>query len=413
MNIYKKTVQFCRDQHIAILIGLSGGIVGCVVGGQINQYQAHFQQRRVVAIPEIVTEQMRPAAPEMLQEFVVPDEPEKISYATASEESSLAESSAPESSAPPESSPAVLTVPESRPHLEVPLETRIAQEMSSAPSSMTPSEQSSSFSSMHVSRSDDSGIVAPEGGAASSPHSPASASASASAITQAPAPASPAENFPPMGNAVHPVASVPNWGAMRTPDQWNRTYAQMRENDFVSIPRYIASEQTLPMAQLRQTRTPENERLMTAKLYYSTDYCGSYDLDAGQFTGPHCGLDLKLPLGTPVGSVAGGRVQYVGSDALFGLHVIVEHHSADGVFFSIYAHLGAASVRAGQDVTAGQVIGTVGMTGETSAPHVHFQIDRKQNGEAAPHQPYVTEGVASPATAAQFTINPIEFVQKY
>ncbi|MBI5156167.1 M23 family metallopeptidase, partial [Candidatus Peregrinibacteria bacterium] len=164
----------------------------------------------------------------------------------------------------------------------------------------------------------------------------------------------------------------------------------MRENDFVTIPSYVASEQTFPMTQLRQTRTAENERIMTAKLYYSTDYCGSYDLDAGAFTGVHCALDLKLPLGTPVGAVAGGRVQYTGSNERLGVHVIVEHrHPTDGIFFSIYAHLGSVSVRAGQDITAGQVVGIVGMTGETSAPHVHLQIDRRQNGETVPHTPHV------------------------
>ena len=424
MNIYKKTIKFFQDQRIAILIGLAGGITGCILGGQLNHYQAHFQQRSLPTVPKLAVEQMRPAAPENPPPLVAPDASENISSVSSSEESSPAASSESAVSSPaPESSAAAMTLPSSRQRLVIPQEeaasseagqsSAVSSEDSQSESAQTSSTISSAAPSVPSSAAASALSSAATSASARTSRSRASAPASASAASQAPAAPAPSRDFPAMGNAVHPVARVPNWGAMRTPQEWNRTYAQMRESDFVAIPKYNLSELTIPLSSLMQSRTTEDERILTAKLYYSTRYCGTYDLDAGEFTGPHCALDLKLPIGTPIGTVAGGRVQYVGSDARLGLHVIVEHHSGDDIFFSIYGHLGAASVYTGQDVKSGQVIGVIGMTGETSAPHTHFQIDRKQNGEGVPHQPYVAAGTPGAGTAAQFTINPIEFIQKY
>lgn len=217
--------------------------------------------------------------------------------------------------------------------------------------------------------------------------------------------------FPPPGTAVFPVGEVPDWGAMTGPDEWNRRFEDMPTTAFVPVPAYDLEELTRPLHTLLQNRRA-NKDIITAKLTYSTRYFGAYDIDADEFTGNHPGLDIKLAEGTPIGAITGGRVSAVSDRKGLGRTVIVEHHlSSDEVIFSVYGHLATTTVRAGQTVIAGQILGTVGMTGNTTAPHLHLQIDRGEAGQS--HTPYVSYGVPTPEVAARFSIHPITFIEQF
>ncbi|MEV3967507.1 transglycosylase family protein [Streptomyces sp. NPDC050698] len=87
--------------------------------------------------------------------------------------------------------------------------------------------------------------------------------------------------------------------------------------------------------------------------------------------GYHTGIDFPVPTGTTVKSVAAGSVVSAGWGGSFGYQVVVRH--ADGRY-SQYAHLSAISVRDGQSVSAGQRIGRSGSTGNSSGPHLHFEV---------------------------------------
>ncbi|MFD5741628.1 transglycosylase family protein [Streptomyces massasporeus] len=87
--------------------------------------------------------------------------------------------------------------------------------------------------------------------------------------------------------------------------------------------------------------------------------------------GYHTGIDFPVPTGTSVKSVAEGSVVSAGWGGSFGYQVVVRH--ADGRY-SQYAHLSAISVRDGQSVSAGQRIGRSGSTGNSSGPHLHFEV---------------------------------------
>jgi murein DD-endopeptidase MepM/ murein hydrolase activator NlpD len=89
--------------------------------------------------------------------------------------------------------------------------------------------------------------------------------------------------------------------------------------------------------------------------------------------GYHTGVDFPVPTGTSVKSVAAGRVVSAGWAGSFGYQVVVRH--ADGRY-SQYAHLSAISVREGQGVSAGQRIGRSGSTGNSTGPHLHFEVRR-------------------------------------
>lgn len=88
---------------------------------------------------------------------------------------------------------------------------------------------------------------------------------------------------------------------------------------------------------------------------------------------PHDGIDLAAPAGTPVVTAAAGTTLYAGEQQGYGLIVIVEH--ADGLV-TLYAHNRDVRVKTGQKVRPNQVVATVGDSGKTSGPHLHFEVRR-------------------------------------
>lgn len=209
----------------------------------------------------------------------------------------------------------------------------------------------------------------------------------------------------------YPTMRTPNWGAMRDKAGWSRSYKEMPSSEFVAAPEYDLSVLTFPMKALDPDKL-EDIPLITAKLYYSTRFFGSYNIDAGEFTGPHAGIDLKLPKGTPVAAIAEGSVHAVSRDDRLGLFVILEHrHPTEGALFSIYGHLDTARVAEGARVRVGEDIGTVGVSGYTSGPHLHLQVDRpKQSG--GQHVPFITHVTPSSRASTLWTLNPIRFIEQ-
>ncbi len=86
----------------------------------------------------------------------------------------------------------------------------------------------------------------------------------------------------------------------------------------------------------------------------------------------HAGLDLLAPAGTAVKAAAPGRVAYAGRIAGgWGKLVVVAHARR---VRTMYAHLSAVAVSAGEHVRTGSRIGTVGATGNATGPHLHFEV---------------------------------------
>ncbi len=90
---------------------------------------------------------------------------------------------------------------------------------------------------------------------------------------------------------------------------------------------------------------------------------------------PHDGIDLAAPEGTPVQTAAPGTVLYAGEQKAYGRIAIVEHEHG---LITLYAHNRDLRVKTGQRVREGQVIATVGQSGKTSGPHLHFEV--RKNG---------------------------------
>jgi len=91
----------------------------------------------------------------------------------------------------------------------------------------------------------------------------------------------------------------------------------------------------------------------------------------------HQGTDIAVPTGSYVRASGGGKVRAAGEDSVYGLFVRIDH---DGGWSSLYAHNSFLFVRAGDSVETADVIALSGNTGRSSAPHLHFEIER--NGRA-------------------------------
>ncbi len=107
----------------------------------------------------------------------------------------------------------------------------------------------------------------------------------------------------------------------------------------------------------------------------------------------HRGVDLAGALGGPIRAVRSGTVIQVGAHRGLGHLVELEHV---GGLTSLYAHLGTVQVRLGQRVRQGEIIGTVGKTGNARhpaiAPHVHLEMARR--GQLIDPTPYVLDHAA-------------------
>ena len=87
----------------------------------------------------------------------------------------------------------------------------------------------------------------------------------------------------------------------------------------------------------------------------------------------HKGLDIAAPMGTPELAADAGRIMVSGwpDNTGYGNRVMIDHGNG---YVTLYGHMSKIYVTVGQTVRRGDVIGTVGSTGRSTGPHLHFEI---------------------------------------
>jgi len=85
----------------------------------------------------------------------------------------------------------------------------------------------------------------------------------------------------------------------------------------------------------------------------------------------HSGMDIGAPMGSTITAAAGGKIIYAGWEGGYGNTIIIDH---GGNTSTLYGHCSQLFVSEGQEVQRGQAIGAVGSTGESTGPHLHFEI---------------------------------------
>jgi murein DD-endopeptidase MepM/ murein hydrolase activator NlpD len=178
---------------------------------------------------------------------------------------------------------------------------------------------------------------------------------------------------------VTPVEFVPDY------TKWSAYGGNGEEHTFRQVPKDLL----IPLPNYDQAQA---ERGLDMTGTYSVGNMGSYETGA-EGAGSHPGVDIRVPMGTPVRSIANGIVEQVREDAGgYGYYVVIRHpHIPDPanpkketVLHSVYAHLSSQLVREGDIVEKGQEIALSGQSGFVTGPHLHFQIDR----DDAPWHPY-------------------------
>ncbi len=122
---------------------------------------------------------------------------------------------------------------------------------------------------------------------------------------------------------------------------------------------------------------PSRSYIGTSSLMMAWPITGSITSAYGwRSSGFHHGVDIAGDIGDPIKAAAAGKISFVGNLAVYGKTVVVEH--PDGKE-TLYAHCKKIMVNKNEYVVKGQAIATIGMTGRTTGPHVHFEV--KIDGE--------------------------------
>lgn len=169
-------------------------------------------------------------------------------------------------------------------------------------------------------------------------------------------------------------------------ERWN----QLRSGDLISghnvrIPAQAGPLETPPHPMVNEW-TVENTEVGPLSRSVAEDPAipADWPYGSGRFVWPtygwltqgyrlgHSALDIAAPAGTPVTAADRGVVIRAGwSSVGYGQFVVIDHKID---YLTLYAHLDTISVQEGQVVGKGQLIGTVGSTGNSTGPHLHFEI---------------------------------------
>ena len=114
----------------------------------------------------------------------------------------------------------------------------------------------------------------------------------------------------------------------------------------------------------------------------------------------HAGIDISAAFGEAVRATADGTVDTAGMATGYGREVILDH--GHGIK-TLYGHLSGFAVTEGQQVTRGQIIGYVGLSGRSTGPHLHYEV-RIQNTPVNPHT-YLRETMQQLAASTPSTLS--------
>lgn len=236
----------------------------------------------------------------------------------------------------------------------------------------------------------------------------------------------------PFDGTSYPFSNSFLWTEMDASD-WNKNFNQI-DSRFKIDP--LTYDPNLISSNLKSLGFDSSDmKIRNLKVSYPVVYMGTYLLDGQEGLGSHPAIDVKLPMNTPILSIANGVVTKVEQQEYgFGNHIVIKHHNVPSLnnpgsfetIHSSYSHLSTMNVKVGDLVSKGQTIALSGDSGLSSTPHLHFQIDL----DSSPWHPYwpftgtelsdagldfmkaVNTGFKK-SEAYQYTINPLAFVQKF
>ena len=122
----------------------------------------------------------------------------------------------------------------------------------------------------------------------------------------------------------------------------------------------------------------------------SYDVSNSYGQCSYLWANCHTGEDFSAPYGTPIYNIAAGTVTSAGYDGSYGNKTVVTLEDGTEIW---YCHQSSMNVSVGETVEAGQAIGAVGTTGNTTGPHLHLEVRPGAGDAVDPYQALVVHGL--------------------
>ncbi|RKX23784.1 MAG: hypothetical protein DRP45_09695 [Candidatus Zixiibacteriota bacterium] len=150
------------------------------------------------------------------------------------------------------------------------------------------------------------------------------------------------------------------------------------------LQKYNEVEKSLTDLKDRLDHTPS---IMPARGWFSSGYGNRNDPFTGrrQF---HRGIDIANHPGTPVIAPADGRVKKYGTYGNMGKMLVIDHGYG---FVTRYGHLGEIKVKRGQQIKRGDVIATIGNSGKSTGPHLHYEVWR--NGKVMNPNKFIIKNI--------------------
>ncbi|WTW92492.1 transglycosylase family protein [Streptomycetaceae bacterium NBC_01309] len=174
-------------------------------------------------------------------------------------------------------------------------------------------------------------------------------------------------------------AAAPQTGAKLTEDTKSSASAGTKNQAKNQSGAKLSTDSGSSTAKSGSTTTKNSADTATASSSSASGYTrpvpgaphGSYGNSGSLWSNGHTGEDFSAASGTSVKAVTSGTVVKSGWGGAYGNEVVIKH--ADGKY-SQYGHLSSSSVSVGQSVSTGQQIGLSGSTGNSTGPHLHFEI---------------------------------------
>ena len=139
-------------------------------------------------------------------------------------------------------------------------------------------------------------------------------------------------------------------------------------------------------AQAQADKLRLNQWVLPVSGYHLTAEFGDY----GLWSHYHTGLDFAAPTGTPIRAIANGIVTSVGYDGAYGNKTVITLDDGTELWF---CHQTTTLVSEGQEVSAGDVIGTIGSTGNVTGPHLHLEVRPGAGDPVDPYEALVVHGI--------------------
>ena len=181
-------------------------------------------------------------------------------------------------------------------------------------------------------------------------------------------------------------------GAVVSRDYTRGTDVEATDPELVALAEQQMAERAAKLDEMRKAaekqaaKIKENKWVLPLASYQITATFGQYGLWASY----HTGLDFNGNSGDPIMAVANGTVTSTGYDGAYGNKTVVTLDDGTEIWF---CHQTSIYVSVGDHVTGGEVIGTVGATGNVTGSHLHLEVRPGGGGPVDPFDAFVDHGI--------------------